>query len=196
MAGNTVLDNVADFGHQLLGDNRSRQALRDYAWQLGSVCDLISHTHSIVINELDSIEEAKSLEEAKMLVRELEIDPLTASFRANGLCDIFMSFGLALRKVVTRADAPTPARSTLVAPTYEHWNAWIQFCDALEEREGQVASLYVYEIRELSDMLLGVDAVTDLDELKAKAGRARAVLTTQKADFDSLATQFRRALPG
>lgn len=207
MAQSSLFDEVADFGRQLLGDNRSRQLLRRYAWQLSSICDLISHTHSIVINGLDGIEETKSLEEAKRLARDLEIGPLTSSFRANGLCDIFEGYGIALRKAVTRpnayitsADDPSdwrrnPLENRLVA-TNEQYAAWTEFCAALEDREVQVAGLYVYEIRELGDMLLGVDAVTDLNEIKAKARRARAVLTAQKAEFDSLATQFRQALPG
>jgi hypothetical protein len=196
MAERALLDDVADIVRQILGYNRGQQSLRHYAWQLSSICDLLSHTHSIVIDKLDGIEETKSLEEAKILVKGLAIEPLTDSFRVNGLCDIFMGFGIALRKAVIQKDAPNPSENKLVAMTDKQWYSWMRFCDALEQREQEVASLYVYEIRELSDILLEVDSATDLDGLKTKAGRVRAVLTTQKADFDSLATQFRQALPG
>jgi hypothetical protein len=196
MAQSSLFDDVADFGRQLLGDNHSRQALRLYAWQLSSICDLISHTHSIVIDGLDVIEETNSLEEAKILAKDLERDPLTYSFRVNGLCDIFEGYGIALRKAVNWTDDPNPPENKLVATTDEQWNTWMAFCDALEDSEDEVASLYGDEIRELGDMLLGVDAVTDLNEIKAKAGRARAVLTAQRAEFDSLATQFKQSLPG
>ncbi len=196
MVGNTILDDVRDFMRTFLGDNRSQQALRLYAELLGSICELISYTHSIVIDGLNGIEKAKSLQEAKRLAEGLRADPLMRSFRGRMLCDRFEEAGSKLRRAVIRTDDPNPPRDKLVATTDEQWNALMKFCNMFELREHAVATGYVYQIRELSAMLSGVDTVTDLNEIKAKARGAKDVLTDQKADFDALAAQFRRKLSG
>lgn len=196
MTYNSVFDGVADFGEKILGDSRSHVVLKKYAWQLSSICDLIGHTHTIIIDTLDRIDAAQTLEEAQQLVHELEWQPLEASFRANGLCDVFEGYGRALRRVVIPADQTNTPDDRLIAASDEQWNAMQVFLDALEEREQQVASLYTNEIREMGDFVWNASTMNDLDELKAKAAQARAVLTMQKASFLSLAAQFKQRLPG
>src|SRR5205823_5322095 len=99
MPQRNIFDETADVIRGFLSLNAAQQALHQYAWQLRTICELIKHTHSIVIQKLEAIEEADSLSNASAVVDELESSALTDSFRANGLCDIFQGFGTSLRKI-------------------------------------------------------------------------------------------------
>ena len=188
-----LFDDVAALGNEFLSLSRSHQVLQKYVWQLGAICDLIKHTHSIVVDNLDAIEVAMSLQEASVLVAKLEDAPLTASFRANGLCDIFEGFGVALRRVVGTTLHPDGSIETLPISD-ERKQLWLHFCESLENREREVASLYAHEIQEIGDLVAQTSTTHDLDALKAAARKARTILTRQMANFDSLASQFRQHL--
>jgi hypothetical protein len=191
MPQRSLFDEVADISREFWALSSSHEMLRNYTWQLGAICDLIKHTHSIVVHKLEAIEAATSLARAKALVTELEDAPLTSSFRANGLCDIFQGFGVALRQLTATIYRPDGTVETLPI-TNERKSSWAQFCDALENREREVASLYAHEIQEMVDLKLRAQSTQGLATLKSAARRARNILTSQMADFDSLATQFRQ----
>ena len=187
MPQRNIFDETADVIRGFLSLNAAQQALHQYAWQLGTICELIKHTHSIVIEKLEAIEEADSLSKASAVVDELESSALTDSFRANGLCDIFQGFGTSLRKIVTPGSSE---RSNLPISSQQQY-VWLDFCDLLESREREVASLYANRIQELGNLLSRKHA-PELSELRNLATQAKNVLTSQLADFDSLAGQFQQ----
>jgi len=186
-----LFDEISSIGDKFLkSTDRGHKALKNYTWQLGSINELIKHTHSLVIKKLEAIEEAEDMSEAQQIINSLSGGPLSDSFRVNGLCDIFVGFGVSLRKIVEAA-GNNQEESPLSA---EEQNHWIYFCDALEEREQQVAYLYSNEIQEIGDLVCHSQNITDLEEVKERARRAKHILTDQMADFDSLSKKFHKQL--
>lgn len=189
MTQSNLFDDVARLMRGFTGPNRSQAILQKYNFQLGTVCQLIKHTHSIIADKLEEIEAASSLAEARELARQLESDPLTASFRARGLCDIFEGYGRSLRNIVASTHGePGPAL------THDQESLWLHFCHSLENREQEVARLYTDQIQEIGNLVYEANTEQDLDNIKAEAKKARAVLTSQMADLDSLAEQFQQLL--
>jgi hypothetical protein len=191
MTQSNVFDDVADIMRGFAGDSRSQAALKKYNFQLGAACQLIKHTHSIVVGQLEEIEEASSLAEARALVRRLEDSPLTQSFRANHLCDIFEGFGKSLRSIVEpRHGEEMPALSPAER------KLWFEFCLTLEDREQNVAKLYGREIQGIGDLVHAAKSEQDLNNIKTEAKNIRRVLTTQMSNLDSLADEFQVLLKG
>jgi len=170
-----------------LGLSKSQQALKNFTWQLGTICDLIKHTHLLVINKLEQVENAQSLEEAKTVINNLERTPLTDIFRANHLCDIFVGFGMELQKIIKEIVKTDP---TLISN--EQINTWARFGDSLMRREGEVAYLYADLLQNLGNLASNSSSGADLAKLKDAALEAKKILTAQVADFDYLANEFRK----
>ena len=170
-----------------LGLSQSQEALKKFAWQLGTICDLIKHTHSLVINKLEAIEDAQSLDQAKAIVKTLERQPLTDIFRANHLCDIFVGFGIELERIIKQISANDPQLITS-----EQMGTWARFGDSLMRREGEVAFLYADILQNLGDLVSDRKTGVDLAMLKAEAAEANTTLAAQVADFDHLAIEFRK----
>ena len=106
------------------------------------------------------------------------------------MCDIFEGFGIALRNIVGTTFHPDGTQESF--PISENRKqVWLEFCEALENRERKVASLYAHEIQEIGDLVSSAAKVKDLEKIKEQARKARVVLTSQKADFESLAESFR-----
>jgi hypothetical protein len=192
MPTTNIFTDVAAIGRDFLGLNRTQKQLRDYDWQLKTIWDLLKETHSLVVKQLEAIQAASTLTEAQALAKQLEGDPLTASFRARGLCDIFEGYGRSLRGVTATVlhGAPAAAPQPLA---HDRQHAWHTLCDALEGREHQVALLYSTQLRDLADRAQGPQTPRSLSQLKSAARKARDVLTDQVADFEALAGRFRRA---
>lgn len=189
MSQTNLFDDVASIMKDFAGTSRSQELLQNYNFQLGAVCQLIKHTHSIVADKLEGIAEASSLEEARSLVGQLENDPLTESFRAKGLCDIFEGFGRSLRNIVAPRHGETkPPLSS------EQERLWFKFCNSLESREQQVAILYADQIQEIGKLVYAANTEQELDNIQAEAKKARNVLTSQMAELDSLAGEFQLLL--
>ncbi len=190
-----LFDEISSIGRKFLkSTDRGHKALRRYTWQLGSIHELIKHTHSLVIEKLEAIEQAADIDEAKAIADTLNGTTLSDSFRISGLCDIFVGYGVSLRKIV-ETDAQSDPEDE--APISEDEKVrWIQFCDSLEERELQVAALYSNEIQEIGDLVWNLDTIGDLDEIQQRARSAKKILTDQMADFDSLSNSFHNQLNG
>lgn len=187
-----LFDEISSIGEKFLkSTDRGHKALKNYTWQLSSINELIKHTHSLVIEKLDSIEEAEDMSEAQQIIDSLSGGPLSESFRVNGLCDIFMGYGVSLRKIVESGSRDNDEAPPL---SDEEQNHWVYFCDALEEREQQVANLYSNEIQEIGDLVWNTQNINDLEEVKERARRAKHILTDQMADFDSLSKKFHKQL--
>jgi hypothetical protein len=188
-----LFDEIASIGSKFLeSTDRGHKVLSDYAWQLASICDLIKHTHSIVNNKLEAIDKADTLEDATNIAGELSRESLSASFRASGLCDVFLGYGKSLRRITEKyQNSPDPENAPPITPDEQH--RWILFCDSLEERELQVAGLYVHQIQGLRDLVFGSPS-QDLKQIKEHAQQAKAILTDQLADFDALAANFRKRI--
>jgi len=188
MPGPNLFGAFAANGRKFLASTGSKGGpLEKYVWHLSSVCDLMKHTHRIVVGKLEAIQQASSIEEASEFAKELRGDTLSNSFRARGLCEFFVEHGKVLRKVIQDNDGnllKTPLSEV------ESWQ-WLDFCDSLEARELQVADLYSREIEGFSD-IISRPFERSLEEVKEQARRVRATLIGQIADFDSLATEFRK----
>jgi hypothetical protein len=190
MPGLSLFNQVADVGREFLALSSSNSMLRKYTWHLGAICDLLKHTHSMVVQKLQAVEATSCIEDAKSLISELSDDPLTQSFRANGLCDMFEGFGKSLRPLAAAVTDPAASVETLPI-SEERRVCWSNFCDVLESRERRVAETYVNEIRQLVDLGAHVETNLDLSAIKVAARKASDTLTSQIADFDALATRFR-----
>lgn len=189
MRDSNLFDEVASIGKKfLLSTDRGHTMLSNYAWQLGSICDLIEHTHLIVIKKLEAIGKAETLEDAKAIVQELRRESLTESFRANGLCDLFQGYGGSLRRIVEKNQDSTDPESALPI-TQDEQSIWLEFCDELEEREARVAGLYKDTIQSFRDLVN-----QDLEKFKEQAQQARSILIAQVADFHALAESFRKRI--
>jgi hypothetical protein len=186
-----LFDEIASIGWKFLkSTDRGHKVLMDYNWQLASICDLIKHTHLIVIEKLETIDRAETLEEATTITQELSGLSLSNSFRTSGLCDIFVGYGKSLRRIVEKYQNSTDPETTPPIMQEEQIR-WMQFCDSLEEREQQVAELYADQIQGLGDLVFGASS-QDLEQIKEHAQKAKVILTDQVADFDALAERFRK----
>jgi hypothetical protein len=184
-----LFDEIASIGEKFLkSSDRGHKVLSDYTFQLASICQLIKHTHSIVINKLEEIEKAKNPTDAESIGRQLEGGSLSAIFRAGGLCDIFVAYGNSLRRIIEEHQQSTEIAS---APpiTKNEQVEWINFCDILENRELQVAYLYAEQIKGLNELIFGPTG-QDLKKIKEYAREAKAILTNQVAEFGLLAKRF------
>lgn len=189
-----LFDEISSIGNKFLkSTDRGHQVLKKYLWQLGSINDLMKHTHSLVIEKLETIENALTLEEAKESSNQLQGDALTDSFRTSGLCDIFVGMGISLRKII-ETPQHTAQPEEEVPLTVDEINKWMMFCNALEEREQQVAYLYSSEIDEIGRLTWNLNNQGDLGKIKEYAIKAKRILTSQMADFDSLSVKFKEQL--
>lgn len=184
---------IASIGWKFLkSTDPGYKALADYAWQLAGICELIRHTHSIVIKKLEALDKAETLADATVIAQELSGESLTSSFRASGLCDVFVGYGRSLRRIAEKyQDSLDPASAPPITK-YEQFQ-WMDFCDNLEQREGKVAWLYAYQIQGLQDLVLGSSG-QDLRQIKEHAQQAKAILTDQVSDFDALAARFHKQI--
>lgn len=173
---------------------RSHSALQDYSWHLEHICSLLRQTHGLVVRKLEAIERAKSIAEAKRAAAELREGPLTHSFRISGLCDVFEGFGRALESVLNRPELQQSV-SEVLKPGSKEQQAWVEFSNALVNREGEVAFLYSSEIREVADVVSASEKRTGLKQMQERAKEAKMILTDQMADFGALARDFAGMLP-
>ncbi len=196
MAFINLFDEISSIGKKFLkSTDRGHQALKKYTWQLGSINELIKHSHSIVIEKLEEIERSSDIGEAKSIAETLQGGPLSDSFRVSGLCDIFVGYGKSLRRIV-ELPQEMHQHDDLPPISDDEKTTWIRFCDSLEEREQQVAELYSSEIQEIGELAWNIQNLDELKEIKARAKRAKNILTDQMADFDSLAKDFQKKLTG
>ena len=186
-----LFDDISAIGLKFFNStDRGFNVLSDYTWQLASICDLIKHTHLIVIGKLEEIIKADSLDEAKAATQVLNGRSLSDSFHASGLCDLFAGYGKALRRIVEN-DLNAPELQNLQPISQQEKYKWIEFCDTLEERERQVAILYTKQIQGLREIVMMYPGGS-LNEIKEHAKIAKNILTGQVADFDVLAANFRK----
>jgi hypothetical protein len=189
MTTDSVLHEAGAMGRRFLRlESRGHQTLAEYNWTLSQLYDLLKYTHSIVVSTLERIESADSVDAARAHVNELRGDALTRTFRVKGLCDVLEGFGKSLRRLVEPGKGYVDP-STVTAGGHE---AWVQFCETLEQKEEEVAALYAWHIRELRDLIDGASS-EDLGEIKRRAREAKATLTSQMSDFGALADDFRAA---
>ena len=168
-----------------------RSALR-YKWTLASITELLTVTHAIFIGYLDRLSQSTSLSDAAGVMRQINEGVLEESFRVEGLCEAFEGLGDALLRVNQRTrDLAAPSRVTSFSLDKIDDSEYL--AHVLSNREFEVARLYIQEIRELRDTLDEELARNgSLQPVLARADSARAVLTEQLADFQRLASDFRR----
>lgn len=189
---NHLFDDFISFGRRVMdGVDRGEEESIRYKRLLGEITALLEDTHSMVVRRLERLEHASTAGEARSILAELRSDPLEAAFRAEGLCDAFAGLGHALTRVIWRTRG-----SDVIPFTDAELGAAEALAGTLVEREGQVAMGYTEEIQALLQSLYDQDEHTSLDEVRRRAAAAHRTLTDQIADFDALATRFRRLEAG
>ena len=140
----TVFDGYIVFGRRvMIGANRNERPSIRYKRLLGLITELLRDTHALVVEKLEAIESADSWSEAQQLAQELRDEPLTDSFRAQGLCDAFAGLGQALDGLNEYTSVESPG-----AFSAEDTSTAATIAQMLADREREVARYYVREIRE------------------------------------------------
>jgi hypothetical protein len=165
----------------LVGIAAHERAALKYKATLGLITQVLLTTHAMVVERLERLEDAKSVEEAHSILEELNWEPLTESFRLEGLCDAFEGLGIALHNLITRPETADAFAS------YD-LQAVSDMADALANRESEVVVLYLVRIQDLADLVNGKK--DDLGEIIRQARQAKAVLTQQVSDFHSKSRRF------
>ncbi len=147
-----------------------------YKWLLGEINELFVKTHGIVLNKLEAIENAKSVSDAQAFIKELRTQALSESFHAQGLCDVFVGFGIAFAGLNSRVSMP-------LAPATD-------LAQRLQNREYEVATMYGDQILQMS-ALLDADASASLVEIQNRASAAKQEIIAQMGDFSQLAKDFK-----
>lgn len=190
MPADTIFNDVTMLGRKFLQSaSRDRQQLSGYISQLGEICALLVRIHTIVIRELEAIESAGTLQEAQAIGERLEAYPLTETFRAKGLCDIFQVLGQSLVRI---ARDPGGEGDSILSE--QEREKWIDFCTCLEMREDGMGKLYSREIHEIIDVLSAQIGLEGLAAVQERATAAKDILTDERADFEALAKQFRTTI--
>ena len=181
MPASDLFDEFSRFGDRILHgiDQDERPALK-YKYLLGKINELLNTTHGMVVRKLEKIENAARPDEAEAALAELRSEALEESFRIEGLCDVFDSFGRTLHELAWRS----MNQDDSVAPDLGEIQ---QFSVKLMDREQEVARIYTEEIKAMVN-LGGVEG--DLPGLQMRAANAKKVLTDQMADFTVKAQRF------
>jgi hypothetical protein len=177
----------------MAGIGNDERTARRYKWTLATITELLTVTHAIFIDYLDRLAESKTVSEAEEIMKEISEGVLEESFRAEGLCDAFEGLGEALAGVNyrTREDLSQAGKVTSLSSSDVDESQGI--ASILANRENEVARLYVEEIQELRDTVRKqIEIGGSLEPILARADAARGVLTEQLANFQRLASEYRR----
>jgi hypothetical protein len=187
-------DGFIEFGREVMrGLARDEQDATRYRWLLGVITELLTVTHGMIVDDLDDVIEAETIDDARTAVDRLRGEPLSRSFHAEGLCDSFVGLGHALRDVNERTRGHL-AESGARPRFGERLDTADDFAMILMDREEEVAGRYGSEIIELRDLLFGARQTDDLEVVREQAVKAKRVLTDQIADFTSLAGRFKGSM--
>jgi hypothetical protein len=167
----------------LLGIARHEREAQKFKTTLGLINQVLNTTHQMVVEKIERLEKAASIEEARSILEELNWQPLTESFRLEGLCDTFEGLGYSLGNLLNEA-------ATSGAFSNEELNAVGDMAQTLTNRELEVSGIYILRIQELADLI--ADPGSDLDQLRRRAGEVNSLLTHQMSDFASKSRQFLR----
>ena len=181
MPASDLFDEFSRFGDRILHgiDEDERPALK-FKYLLGKINELLNTTHGMVVRRLEKIEQANRPADAEAALAELRTDALEESFRIEGLCDVFESFGRTLDELAWRSKDSKDS----VAPDLGEIH---EFSYKLMDREQEVARIYTEELKSMVN-LGGVAG--DLPGLRKRASEAKKVLTDQMADFAAKANRF------
>lgn len=170
-----------EFGGEMLGRARTNDpvAVR-YRGLLAHISIVFHDTHELVIEKLSAIEDANTKAEAAALVQELRGEPLSQTFRNQGLCDTFQALGDALHSASTRAFHNDGEPVGFAFDLAAH----------LADREREVAQMYEDQIDGMRELLAASDAA-DLDAIRKHAAAIRARLDAELGDFERLADSLR-----
>jgi hypothetical protein len=181
MPPSDLFDEFSRFGDRILHgiDHDERPALK-YKYLLGKINELLHDAHGMVVNKLEKIEKASNPAEAKAALAELGTGALEESFRLEGMCDVFETFGRTLDEMAWRSEQQKDSVAPDLGGIHE-------FSRKLMDREHEVASIYTMEIKAIVN--LG-SVQGDLPGLRKRAAEAKKVLTDQMADFAAKAKRF------
>jgi hypothetical protein len=164
------------------GLDRHERPAQKFKFLLGIINQTLIATHTLVIARLRSLQEAKSVEDAKAVLEQLRLKPLTEAFRVEGMCDLLEGLGQGLLLRVHAA----PGEGAYSAGELVDIEA---FANRLILREDEVATLYSETLSALTSRRLDQ---ASLPKLQADARTLEHLLTDHLSDFKSKADRFTR----
>jgi hypothetical protein len=173
-------DEVARVGSEILemlagssAADRAKDDVSTYLDLVAQIYNLLTQVHDQVATVAVRVTVATTLAEARQDLQGIGHTGLEDTFRAMDWCDQFEKLGKDLRPL--REDPGLSPNDQKI---------WDEFCETLEQREGEVAMLYdhkLYDLRRLASDDLS------LETLKQEVDQILEQLVTQKARFDLLA---------
>lgn len=167
----SFFDEVAAVGSELLDELGGRDDVPEFLRRARDVYQLLAAIHDDVVNAAIEVSTARTLDEARHVLRALHHDALESVFRARRWCDEMETLGQDLRQL--------PSGVTL-----DRQDTWTQFTETLQQREGEVAWLYE---EAMYRVLSRAESATSLEELQRYMSSVSDDLVLQKAKFDLLA---------
>ena len=162
--------------------NHEREAQK-FKTTLGLINQVLATTHAMVLDRIERLEKAESLDEARSVLAELNWEPLTESFRLEGMCDSFEALGIGLHNLLDNAANSGAALGADL-------NAAGDLAQTLTNRELEVSGIYLVRISELADLI--ADPGSDLQSIHRRASEVKNLLTSQMSDFTARSRQFLR----
>jgi hypothetical protein len=187
MPGDLLRDFARFSNRVLVGIENRERAAQKYKATLGLINQILLKTHLMVVEKVERLETATTIEQAREILNELNRAPLTESFRLEGLCDTFEGLGHALENLNARSES-----SQAFSP--EELSASLGMANALTDRETEVAGVYVDGIQELADLVYSTG--DSLRQIQGRAREVKALLTNQMSDFEVKSRQFLRSATG
>jgi hypothetical protein len=167
----SFFDEVAAVGGEILTSVGGRNDVAPFLRRTRDVYQLLVEIHDDIVNATVEVGTARTLDEARRVLRSLHHDALEPVFRARRWCDEMEALGQDLH--------------TLPAGVYiDGTRTWDEFTVRLQQREGEVARLYE---EAMYRVISRAESATSLTQLQDYIDGVSAELVLQKATFDLLA---------
>ena len=171
------------FGDRLLrGVDEGDRSAQKFKYLVGVIDQTLITTHKMVISRLAALRQAKGIDDAKVQLETLRLEPLTEAFRVEGLCDLLEGLGTSL---LTRA-AQARSEGSFLPAELEQVESLGR---VLVDREYEVTRAYQLTLRDITSRTVDEES---LPEIKRKAEEVEVMLTSQVSDFAAKAERFTR----
>lgn len=162
---------VAAVGGEILSSLGGRDDVAPFLRRTRDVYQLLVEIHDDLLNATVEVGTARTLDDARSVLRSLHHSALESVFRARRWCDELEALGHDLRRL------PVGIR-------IDDTNTWDEFTSSLQQREGEVAWLYE---EAMYRVISRAESATSLTELQTYIDSVSDELVMQKARFDFLA---------
>ncbi len=178
----TFFDRASQVGSLILeavggGAKLKAKDVKRYLKLVSRIYNLLIKIHNEIIDITIEAGLAKNLETAKKILKQIDQGSLKSTFQAKNWCDTLEELGRALHPI-----------DQDVSLSGDDQKVWDEFCSSLEQREDEVAWLYVNKLTDLNTLAYNA---TSLEELTKQVNTICEQLVVQKAQFDHLAKKAR-----